>query len=76
MFAGLARSLISDLHLERPAWHPKAGPTIELGMGPALEEKHNRSTETKRILLACFTLSTMYYPRYALQSPVQLTFLA
>jgi hypothetical protein len=53
MLAGLARSLVSDLRLDKsqnPSWCP--------AVGPYEEDRIVRSNESRRAHVACFALST------------------
>lgn len=52
MFSGLARTLVSDLRLDRPCWYPS--------LGPVVEDTSIRSNEKRRAVLGCFALTTKY----------------
>lgn len=54
MMAGLARTLLSDLRIDRPQGNAGC-PSIM----PYAEARTPRTNETRRTLVACFTLTAM-----------------
>jgi hypothetical protein len=54
MFSGIARSLASDLRVDKPrfpTWCPSIAPTCEEGV--------EQSNESRRTLLACYAVTAM-----------------